>query len=399
MDNDRRYVTSHPWIRFSLDLSRGVPYTLWLLLGAAESKCKHLAGIPLRPEKQEEITHLSLRRGVRATTAIEGNSLSEEEIRRIVENDPTDFPKSKEYQRREVLNVTHAYKAIAEEIDQKDSCRVDYEQLLLDNSSILQGLELEEVTPGKIRTHSVSVGRYLGAPAEDCDFLLRKLFDWLLEDWGGLRKEHGVIEGILKAIMAHLYIAWIHPFADGNGRSARMLEFRLLMAAGVPLTAAHLLTSHYNDKRTEYYGYLEATSRKAEGDYIPFLLYALQGFVDALDEQIQIILREQVDVTWENYVHNSEFNGKLSEAQARQRKLLLELSALPRPVSPAELRKSLSDRLLAEYSGRTIRTFNRDVNELERRDLIIRTEGERKLYAAKRRMKAFLPVCRQRKEL
>lgn len=394
MDENRKYRTSHPWIRFSLDLSREVPYTLWLLLGAAESKCKHLAGIPLRPEKQRALNTLSLQKGIRATTAIEGNSLSEDEVRRIMENDPADFPRSKEYQRREVVNVLRSYNAIAEEIDARDSCRVDYGQLLLDNRSILEGLELkEEVVPGELRTHSVKVGRYVGAPAEDCDFLLRRLFEWLETDWGGLRKEHSIIEGILKAIAAHLYIAWIHPFADGNGRSARMLEFRVLMAANVPLTAAHLLTTHYNETRTEYYGYLEATSGKPEGDPVVFLLYALQGFVDALDSQITAILGEQLNVTWENYIY-SEFSGKLSEAQVRQRNLLLELSAFERPVPPSELRKRLSDKLLAEYGKKTLRAFRRDIHDLERRHLVVRSDGN--VYAAKYRMKAFLPVCRHR---
>ena len=81
-DNDRYYLTSHPWISFGLDL-KNAPFTLWLLLGAAESKCKHLAGIPLRPEKQEELNRVSLEKGVHATTAIEGNTLSEDDVVKI----------------------------------------------------------------------------------------------------------------------------------------------------------------------------------------------------------------------------------------------------------------------------------------------------------------------------
>jgi Fic family protein len=261
---------------------------------------------------------------------------------------------------------------------------------------ILEGLELKDVVPGQLRTHSVKVGRYLGAPAEDCDFLLQKLFEWVKTDWGELRKGHSVIEGILKAIMAHLYIAWIHPFADGNGRSARMLEFRILMAANIPLNAAHLLTSHYNETRTEYYSYLEATSRTPEGDPVAFLLYALQGFLDALDSQIATILDEQLNVTWENYVYQNEFSGKLSQAQARQRNLLLELSTFEKPISPNELRKRISNDLLVEYDKKTPKAFQRDINDLERRNLIFRIGKD--IYASKYRMKAFLPICRQHHE-
>jgi Fic family protein len=205
--------------------------------------------------------------------------------------------------------------------------------------------------------------------------------------------DHKTIEGILKAIIAHLYIAWIHPFGDGNGRSARMLEFRLLMASGIPMTAAHLLTTHYNVTRTEYYQALASTSRTVNGDPVIFLIYALQGFVDSLDEQIKIILAEQLRVTWENYVHDEEFNGTLSNAQARQRDLLLELSEFSSPIAPNELKRRLSKNLWARYNQKNPRVFNRDINELVDRNLIVKTE--KGISAAKGRMWAFLPVCKQ----
>ena len=122
----------------------------------------------------------------------------------------------------------------------------------------------------------------------------------------------------------------------------------------------------------------------------------MQGFVDALDSQITTILAEQLNVTWENYIHNSVFSGKLSDAQVRQRDLLLELSAFEKPIFANELRKRLSDKLLAEYDKKTLRAFHRDINDLERRNLVVR--AERNIYAAKYRMRAFLPICRQHKD-
>ncbi|NOY75701.1 MAG: hypothetical protein GXP32_07900 [Kiritimatiellaeota bacterium] len=32
--------------------------------------------------------------------------------------------------------------------------------------------------------------------------------------------------------LAHVYIAWIHPFGDGNGKTARLMEFYLLLRSG-----------------------------------------------------------------------------------------------------------------------------------------------------------------------
>ena len=397
MDNKRKYLESHPWVNFKVDLSRDIPFLLWILLGATESKCKHLTGIPLSPQKQQQLNKISLVRGVHATTAIEGNSLSEEEVAGIMNDPQAKLPKSKTYQETEVRNVVDAYNKIINEVDTDGACKAGFGELLEDNKAILDGLDLDsDVVPGKLRTHAVVVNRYRGAPAEDCEYLLRQLFDWLCdEDRWVLGEGHELISGILKAITAHLYIAWIHPFGDGNGRSARMLEFRLLMAAGVPLNAAHLLTTHYNKTRTEYYNALSKSSQSPQGDPVSFFLYALQGFADALDGQIKEILEEQLDVTWINFVHTHEyFGGALSTARARQKELLLALSKCDKPVSASDLKRFVDEKLWERYDKKTPKTFTRDLNELCSAEFVLRNASNR-YVAAKRLMKAFLPLCKR----
>ena len=390
MLNMREYEVTHKWINFTLNLGTA-PYTLWLLLGAAESKCKHLAGIPLRPEKQKELNQVSLIKGVQATTAIEGNTLTMEEVGEIISRGSQfRMPKSYEYRQQEIQNMLEAYNLAINEIDKLGSCRISLETLREDNALILRNLELpKDITPGKIREYSVVVGHYRGAPAEDCEYLLQRLFEWLTEDWR-LGETHKLVEGILKAIVSHLYIAWIHPFSDGNGRAARMLEFRMLMNAGVPLTAAHLLTSYYNETRSQYYTTLAASSAYENG-VVDFVQYSLQGFVDALDGQIKEILEEQLNVTWENYVHKSCFGGKLTSALRRRRDLLLEISNFKYPVLVKELRARLSVQLLKLYQDKP-RMLMRDINYLEEMNLLERTrEG---YYATKEQMKAFLPLVK-----
>jgi hypothetical protein len=69
------------------------------------------------------------------------------------------------------------------------------------------------------------------------------------------------VYAILKAMVAHLYLAWTHPFGDGNGRTARLIEFHILLSAGVPSPAAHLFSNHYNQTRAEYYRQLDRASK------------------------------------------------------------------------------------------------------------------------------------------
>src|SRR5204863_10051002 len=148
---------------------------------------------------------------------------------------------------------------------------------------VLDGLDCEPgVLPGVLRTHSVVVARYRGAPSEDCEYLVSRLSEWLNgptfqiadDDWR-------LPYALLKAIVAHLYLAWIHPFGDGNGRTARLIELQILLAAGVPTPATHLLSNHYNQTRAYYQRRLDEASRRDDG-LIRFIRYAVQGFVDGL---------------------------------------------------------------------------------------------------------------------
>ena len=386
--NSRMYLTAHSFIIYTLNLHE-VSYKLWMLLGAAESKCKHLAGIPLRPEKQKELNQISLKKGIRATTAIEGNTLSEDDVEQIYRSGAESIPLSRRYQAQEVENVLNVYNGIIHQIEIGQDCKVSLEVLGTDNAEILKNIKIDShIIPGEIRTYPVTVGNsYKGAPAEDCEYLLNKLLEWLNEDWG-LMNEHPLVEGILKAVVSHLYFVWIHPFGDGNGRGARVLEFRMLMRAGVPLTAAHLLTSYYNDTRDLYYETLKVSSRERNGE-LEFIQYAVQGFVDALDKQIASILEEQLNVTWINYIHTVHFGGKLTPALRRRRDLLLGISAFDRAMSREELRYRLPDDVLKQYQGNA-KTLTLDMNYLERQGLILKTsEG---YIAAKDLMRAFLPL-------
>jgi len=114
------------------------------------------------------------------------------------------------------------------------------------NRIVLQGLDLEEgVVPGEIRKHSVVVGSYRAAPAEDCDYLLERLSDWLEADFEPPEPDFRLPWVILKAVVAHLYFVWIHPFGDGNGRTARLMELQTLLAAGVPTPTSKTVSAGF----------------------------------------------------------------------------------------------------------------------------------------------------------
>lgn len=364
----RTYEQTHPWINFTLDLRRAT-YLHWMLLGEAQSKCNHFLRVPMLPEVAKRFYGTYLAKGVIATTAIEGNTLTEEEVLRHLDG-TLELPPSKEYLRQEVDNIIEACTLIGERVLDGASTAVGAEAIKEYNRLVLRNLPLgEDVVPGEIRTHSVVVGGYRGAPAEDCEYLLRRLSEWLDEE---LEAPPGfaMAFGILKAILAHLYIAWIHPFGDGNGRTARLVEFHLLLSVGVPATAAHLLSNHYNQTRSEYYRHLDLAG-KAEQGVFSFVEYALRGFVDGLKEQIEIIKNQQIVVHWGNHVHNV-FRDRNSKTDLRRRRLVIDLSNEPEPIPVSKLRH-ISPRIAEAYAGKTQKTVMRDINELLDMGLVVKT--------------------------
>ena len=365
----RKFQKTHPWIKFQLDL-REAGFTLWLQLGEAQAKCEQVAGAPLLPTVAGELHQVFLAKGAQATTAIEGNTLSEEEALRLLKGE-LNLPPSKEYLGQEIRNIIDACNMIANGIFGGAEVGLTLDRITELNSLVLRGLPLnEDVYPGQIREHDVGVAHYRGAPPQDCEYLLQKLCSWLNGEDFRQDEKRKVAFGILKAIVAHLYMAWIHPFGDGNGRTARLVEFQLLLSSGVPSAAGHLLSNHYNQTRTEYYRQLDLAS-KTGGKVIPFIMYAVQGFVDGLNEQIQTIELHQLETHWINYVH-SQFRDKDSPTDIRRRRLVIDLTAESEPVPIAQLRH-ISPRIAEAYAGKKAKTIQRDVKALEGMDLIRRS--------------------------
>jgi Fic family protein len=382
-----RYEETHPWItfRFSLD---GLSKRTWFLLGEATSKCQHVAGTALKPAISQMLNSVYLTKGAHGTTSIEGNTLSEEEVRKVVEGELA-LPPSQEYRQKEIQNFIDAANLIVGKVERAEPLDLTVEWLSELNAILLDDLPLrDEVKPGVIRDHDVGVRLYKGPHHVEVEHLLNRLCTWLegpdFETDGS--PDLQFTRAFSRACLSHLYLAWIHPFGDGNGRLARLIEFQMLLEGGVPLPSAHLLSDFYNLTRDKYYIELDHTEVPPYG-VEPFFDYALEGFVDELRQQIGQIREQQLDVTWENYVHD-RFRGEDTPAKVRQRHLVMDL-----PVDEWTSRRDipgLTPRLAAAYAGKGSKTITRDLNALAKKGLIVR-DGAR-IRPRREQVLAFLPL-------
>lgn len=382
------YLKTHPWLTFSVNFEPAT-VSFWTTLGECKSKCEHIAGVPLRPDISHILHQVYLAKGIGGTTAIEGNTLSEAEVLRHVRGN-LQVPPSKEYLKQEIDNILEEQNGMLGRVEKGRPLTLSVQRIKDINKIVLRKLTLEEgVVPGEIRTYSVGVMTYQGAPWSECEYLLERLCDWLngkdFEPQAGLNVGH---MAILKAIIAHLYIEWIHPFGDGNGRTGRLVEVQILLACGIPSPACQLLSNHYNQTRREYLTKLKAASESG-GKVVPFISYALSGFQEGLREQVAYIRHLQMEVAWINYVHE-QFGRDKTKGSQRQRDVLLAIFEKEEAVDLAGI-ESLSPQVAKAYASMHPRTLLRDIEVLEKRGFILR-EGK-KIRANKALIAQFLPVC------
>jgi Fic family protein len=329
-----------------------------------------MLNIPIRPDYHRQLLTVSLNKGALATTAIEGNTLTEEELTQILSGQ--DVSSSKKYQQQEVQNIIDAFNIILKELVREKSPTIISMELIKRFNNMV-GKNIGEAfggNPGQLRRRNVTVGAYRPPPFEEVENLVKKLCGWLMHEFH-YGHEQNFDEAVIEAVVTHVYIAWIHPFLDGNGRTARLLEFYLLLRAGVPSIASHILSNHYNNTRTEYYRQLQRASET--GDLSAFIEYALEGFRDGLGNTVKIIHKDQIELTWNNYVHDviekMEDEGKNSKICRRIRQLAYYIPA-DRFYTMDEI-KFINSKIAKDYLKLDNVTLRRDLDLLVEKELLI----------------------------
>lgn len=370
----KEILEKYPWLSYEVKLEN-MPYSFWLLLGQCVSKCCHIRQIPLLPDVRDKLHNLYLAKGVAATTAIEGNTLGEEKVLDIIKGtDRTE--QSKQYQKQEVQNIINACNYVFGEIAQSKDIKITTDLLCRLNEMVLSGgvPTAEDAIPGQIRSHSVVVGSYRCPDAKYVRQLLDKFCQWINGLGGEIENLIGKeAVAIIRAITAHLYMVWIHPFGDGNGRTARLIEFMILLNSGIPSAAAHLLSNHYNLTRVMYYKNLDLAGRANKSQ--DFFRYAVEGFRDGLQQAIDDIIQQVQFISWQHYIYEryKELSDNVSK---RQRDVMIEISKQhfeqQKPLTKEEIEKICSSIYL--NAGKQLKSFTRDFNTLINEKLII-TQG------------------------
>jgi len=107
---------------------------------------------------------------------------------------------------------------------------------------------------------------------------LREFCEWLNESIGGLKKGD-VDEAYRLSFMAHYILVTIHPWADGNGRMARLVMNIIQREAGVPLSVVH------KERRIDYIQHL--SDSQVADDSTGFIDFMTEQHIQNISEQIE----------------------------------------------------------------------------------------------------------------
>jgi Fic family protein len=184
---------------------------------------------------------------ISGSIGIEGNPLTPEQVEAVISGAAVD---ESAVHVREVANYNRAL-----EIARAAAARPDFEwthEIVHQvNAAVVHGLPRD--THGDYRgpDDDVHVGIYTGPSPLVVLPLMTELVSWL----GG----SGRTSSLVRSALLHLNVIAIHPFNDGNGRTARILAAMALMEHGIPATELISIEAYLRRNRDEYVAALRAT--------------------------------------------------------------------------------------------------------------------------------------------
>ena len=218
--------------------------------------------------------------------AIEGNKLTIGETRLVVERGLT-LSGNSLIDQAEARNLSHALDFLEELAgsSKRSITEADVRNL---NHLVLSGIHDEagsyRSVPVKISGSEYSVPSPESLPAQ-----MRDYCQWLANVRVPSEESFASIEGFLAAGVAHTWFVMIHPFIDGNGRVARLLQNLILMRYGYPIAVVT------KEDRLRYYDVLE-TARTS--DLTPLLLLVAECLDESLEEWERAVEEQLEHTEW-----------------------------------------------------------------------------------------------------
>jgi Fic family protein len=316
-----------------------------------------MAGFDVSAALLQSLRETALLASTHFSTFIEGNRLTLPEVAAIGKG--ARFPERS----RDETEIRNHFKAV----EHMETLAALAEPLNETDIRTVHGLVLDgRLRPTPYRNQQNVIrdsgsGRIVYLPPEphDVSALMKELVEWVNQELAAKRLPVPLIAGL-----AHCQFATIHPYLDGNGRTARLLATLVLRRGGFGLQGIYSLDEHYAKNLGAYYAALTVGSHnyymgRAEADLTPFLTYFCEGMAEAFSNIGRAVSRTDA---------NAQQAALLRGLDPRQRKLV----SLFRSIGGASAREmaahlNLSERTLAALCRQWVSTGFLDYQNASRK--------------------------------
>lgn len=276
-------------------------------ISAIESARALINHSPLVPAWEAKFKKDAMARTVHFGTKIEGNDLTEDQAKRVTRLDLVDNPEeaakkagiiARERDVQEVLN----YRNVVKWIDEQDSniaADLFSEETLKHLHALTMNSLLSKDKIGQYRRKQVIVkgageskGEVVFRPpvSVEVPYLIEDFFQWLNSS------EAKKIHPIFRAAITHYRLVFIHPFIEGNGRTARGLTTLVLYALGYDFKRFFSIEEYFDSNVESYYSALQSVQQSEKADMSYWLEYFCYGLALEVDKVKDKVLKLSKDL-------------------------------------------------------------------------------------------------------
>lgn len=277
------------------------------LLTKISSARELILNSPLIPKWEVTIRREAIIHSAHSSTSIEGNRLSLEQVSELAQG--REIIASRK-DRQEVLNYLNVLENLGKLTDGKKVT----EKNILNIHKILTKNTLENPGDcGAYRSRYVVVANRFTREVifrppvnEDVPILMKGLVEWLNS------KDVKELDPVIEAGIAHYEFVRIHPFIDGNGRTARVLASLIFFLRGFDIKQFFCLDDYYDSDRQAYYKVLQSVNQKTLD-----LTRWLEYFVEGVNLSINVVKERVIRLSSERLRKAKRGQIALTERQMR----------------------------------------------------------------------------------
>ena len=337
-------------------------------IGVIDASKEVILNSPLIPAWEAKFKKEAIERSVHHGTHLEGNSLSYEEAQDVLDGKEV---LARERDIQEIINYRNTIKFIDEISSQIGPGRPYV--LTLETILEIHRLTVERLVPkeysAQFRSRQVvlknsltGVISYTPPPAPEVPYLVEDLLNWINSD------ESKELHPVIKAGVIHYELARVHPFVEGNGRTARALATLVMFLDGYDIRRFFSLEEYFDNNPLNYYETLQAVSNQLvldthERDLTPWLDYFVEGVAIELNKVKEKVRRISLD---------ARVKDKLGDQLTLNERQMMIMEYLHRhkSMSNSDFRKIFPD-----YSDDTVL---RELRFLKNKGLIKKQGGTKK---------------------